>query len=272
MSCRLLGIILLMLIQVPALAVQNFTVTRDELAMMPPYCTAYYGHFVGLPRLENSPLRNTIPPGCPSLHHYCDGLKAMIRVDKYGTESKHWLRLAIQSFRTAAHRKDWSSCSLKPEAYMNLGKALLRKSRREGTSTAEGIANLMKAIELKPDYIQAYSALSYYYSSSGDKEKALSVVTDGLRHVPESKWLLQRFKKLGGKTPPTPITTTTEIEPPEATKGASVPQQQKSSEKDVTVQSSDSDASSSENKVPEKNSSQKIGSPTNPWCRFCPPE
>lgn len=272
MSRRLLSIFFLMLIQGPALAVQSFTVTREELALMPPYCTAYYGHFYGLPRLEDSPLRSTIPPGCPSIHHYCDGLKAMIRVDKNRVESSHWLHLAIQSFRTAAQRKDWSSCSLRPEAYMNLGKALLRKSRSGGTSAAEGVANLMKAIELKPDYIPAYYALSYYYSDSGNKEKALDVVEDGLRHVPESEGLLQRFKKLGGKTPPTPLVTAPKSASSGVAKGSSPAQQSQNPAKDTTVQSSEKESSSSQNKTPGQDASQNIGSPSNPWCRFCPPE
>ena len=269
---RLLFPIFLLSFQNPAFALQNFTVTKEELALMPPYCTAYYGHFYGLPRLEDSPLRNTIPPGCPSLHHYCDGLKAMIRVDNNRAESSHWLYRAIQSFRTAAYRKDWSSCSLRPEAFMNLGRSLLRKSSMEGGSPAEGVANLRKALELKPDYQAGYFALSDYYSDSGDKEKALSVVEEGLRYLPESKGLLRRFEMLGGETPPTPIVTATKSASSGAEKGSSAVQQKQKIEEKATVQSTEIDVSGSQNKTTEQSPPRKIGSPTNPWCRFCPPE
>jgi len=269
---RLLSSLILVLsFQVPAFAVQNFAVTREELAMMPPYCTAHYGHIFGLPRFEDSPLRNTIPDGCPATHHYCDGLKAMIRVDTNRAESGYWLSVAVQTFRSMVKRNDWSSCPLKAEAYVNLGRAVLRQSRRDGTSPAEGVESLMKALELKPDYLAAYYALSDFYIDGQDKKKALSVVEDGLRHVPKSEVLLRRFKELGGKTPPTPIIAEKTDSTEESNDSSKVHQHQAPAE-NATIPSSESGFSTLKKTTSEQDTSQKIGTPSNPWCRFCPPE
>jgi len=271
MSHRIVTLFIIFSFQMPAFAVQDFAVTREELAVMPPYCTAFYGHFFGLPKLQDSPLRNTIPAGCPSLHHYCDALKSMIRADRNISESGYWLGLAVQTFESMAQSSFWASCPLRPEAFLNLGWAQLRQSRRGGSSSSEAAANFMKALELKPDYLAAYYALSDYYVDSGDKKKALSVVEDGLRDVPDSQGLLRRFKELGGKVPPAPIVVTTKPVVPEAAKDAPIEQRQTPVEKTISPPSAVPDPTT-RNKETEEPTSPKIGSPTNPWCRFCPPE
>jgi hypothetical protein len=271
MSCRIPAILILLLFQMPAHGLESFTVTRKELTMMPPYCTALEGKHVGLPPPQDSPLRNTIPDGCPALHHYCSGLKAMIRVDTNRHESNYWLGLAVQTFRSVALRKDWVSCPVRPEAYLNLGRALLRQSQRGGKSSAEAVASFSKALELKPDYLAAYLALSDYYVSLGDKKKALSVVGNGLRHVPDSKWLLRRFKELGGTTPPAPIVTTSKPVVGATEKDTSGEEKKTPSESAIT-QPAQGEASPVQQAPAEQSSKPKIGSPTNPWCRFCPPE
>jgi hypothetical protein len=92
-NCMSRGLLILiaLLLHAPAFALQGFGVTRDELALMPPYCTAVYGASVGLPELKN-----VVPQGCPSIHHYCDGLKSMIRSAKFNRESGYWLTQGIQ--------------------------------------------------------------------------------------------------------------------------------------------------------------------------------
>lgn len=272
MLYRLLAIFILLSSQMPAFAVQDFTVTRQELALMPPYCTAYFGHFFGLPKLQDSPLRNTIPAGCPSLHHYCDGLKAMLRGNSNMRESKYWAGIAVRVFEGMAQLPNWASCPLRPEAYVNAGKVLLRQRAQGGASSGEAVVDFRKALELNPDYLAAYYALSDYYVDLGDKKKALSVVNEGLRHVPHSKGLLRRFKELGGKTPPTPIMATTKPDSPKAAKDSSAAQQRQNAVENGSFQPSGSATTSTQNAETVEATSPKIGSPTNPWCRFCPPE
>lgn len=271
MPRRLLAIFILLSFQMPAFGVQDFTVTRKELELMPPYCTALYGYFYGLPDYQHSPLRNTIPGGCPSLHHYCDGLKAMIRAQKFNSESQYWADRAVESFQSVADANDWARCPLRPEAYVNLGRAQLFESKYGGVSSPKAALNFTKALELKPDYLPAYYALSDYYEDLGDKKKALGVVEDGLRHVPNAKGLLRRFKELGGTTPPTPIEVIDKPTEPDVSKDEPM-EQQKTSEKTVIAPANDIAA-------PEKVDTPsgqptpppKIGNSSNKWCRFCPP-
>ncbi|WP_124704551.1 tetratricopeptide repeat protein [Sulfuriferula multivorans] len=250
---RSLLILIVLLFQAPAFALQSFGVTKDELALMPPYCTAMYGASVGLPEIKS-----TIPEGCPSIHHYCDGLKSMIRADKFNRESGYWLQQGIQSFNSVVQGGWWKNCPLQAEAYVNLGNAYLRQSTQRNTSSSKAAASFMKALEVQPDYLPAYYALSDYYVRLGDKKKALNTAEEGLRYAPDSAGLLRRFKVLGGTTPPTPHHVT-----------AKPMEQQDSPVKPPPVESVES-ATPHPKEEPAQAPEPKIGSPTNPWCRFCP--
>jgi tetratricopeptide (TPR) repeat protein len=265
MTSRLLAAMALVVCQTSAFALQEFTVTRGELAMMPPYCTAIDGKYVGLPQFENSPLRDTVPASCHFvLNHFCDGLKAMIRVHTTPdpNESDFWLEKAVGAINSVIAEWDQKNpdCPLRADAYLNLGKAQLLKTRRHQGSAPQAALNFSRALELKPTYLDAYYALSDLYVEEGNKQKALSVVEDGLRHVPEAKGLLRRFRALGGKTPPTPIVVAPKSDVTDETSKATIEQQHLPNQP-------------AENKQePVTSEPTKIGSPKNPYCRFCPPE
>ena len=296
MTFRLLAAMALLVGQISAFAAQDFTVTREELTLMPPYCTAIYGSLVGLPGLQESPLRNTIPTDCPALQHYCDGLKAMVRVDRNLTESKYWLGVAVKTFQHQV--QDWEhrglSCALRPELYTKLGESLLRQNK---ASASLAVMNFNKTLELKKDYLPAYYALSDAYLNLGKKKEALGVVEEGLKYMPDSKGLLRRFKELGGKTPPTPIAKPNPQMPPQPDKtiGAQQPDPEAAAvEKQAPAASSAQQPSVSTVPGPESSTTStassnkavgenavaapegvvseppKIGSPKNPYCRFCP--
>lgn len=257
---RGLLILIALLLHAPAFALQDFTVTREELAAMPPYCTAHYGSLVGIPGAIISPLRNTIPQGCPSSHHYCDGLKSRIRFDKHNKESGYWLTQGIQSFESVVQGGWWKNCPLQAEAYVNLGRAYLSQSKQQNTPSFKAEASFMKALEVQPDYLPAYYALGDYYVRLGDKKKALNMVEEGLRYAPNSVGLLRRFKELGGTTPPVPHHVT---EKPM--------EQQDSPVKPPSVESVEISVPPSKAGESAQAPAPQIGTPSNPWCRFCPP-
>ncbi len=251
---RGLLILITLLLHAPAFALQSFGVTREELALMPPYCTAMYCASVGLPEIKS-----TIPEGCPSIHHYCDGLKSMIRADKFNKESGYWLTQGIQSFNSVVQGGWWKNCPLQAEAYVNLGNAYLRQSTQRNTSSSKAAESFMKALEVQPDYLPAYYALSDFFVHLGDKKKALRVVEDGLRYAPDSASLLRRFKKLGGTTPPVPHHI-----------AAKPAEQQGSPIEPPPVDPVESAAPHPKEGEPAQAPVPKIGTPSNPWCRFCP--
>ena len=185
-------------------------------------------------------------------------------------ESGYWLGVALDDFQSATGHAV-ASCPLLPELHVTLGKALLRKAGVSGVKSGDAAANFIKALTIKPDYIPAYYALSDYYAELGDKKQALSVIEDGLRHVPNSKGLLRRFKELGGTTPPAPVAITSDSKATEVAKDRPV-EEQKVPLKNTITQPAAGAASSKQNAPAEESNKPKIGSPSNPWCRFCPPE
>ncbi|MGA7950735.1 MAG: tetratricopeptide repeat protein, partial [Thiobacillaceae bacterium] len=245
--------------------VQDFTVTREELTMMPPYCTAIQGRAVGLPQPEDSPLRGTIPADCPALHHYCDGLKAMVRVDLNQKESKYWLSVAVQTFQNQV--LDWEhrglSCSLRPELYTNLGSSLFRQNK---ASAGLAVMNFNKTLELRKDFFPAYYGLSDVYLYLGKRKEALGVVEEGLKYVRNSKGLLRRFKELGGKTPPPPIAKPN----PQQPTAAAGPGPEPSTSPSTTPNNKAAGEGAVAAPAAVEPEAPKIGSPTNPYCRFCP--
>lgn len=255
MSRRFLVLLTLLLFQAPAVALQPFAATKEELALMPAYCSVP---------------NKSLGEACYPLNHYCDALKAMIRVDQNQAESRYWLGIAVATFERELSGH-WEKCPLKPEAHVNLGRALLRQDGITGVSSGKAVANFTQAIAIQPDYIPGYYALSDYYVQLGDKKKALNAVEEGLKYLPNSKALLRRFKELGGTTPPAPVVITSKPEVSAAAKDASAAQHKTPIESAITQPAADG-APPVQKAPAEQSTTPKIGSPSNPWCRFCPPE
>lgn len=254
-----------------AQAALPFLVSRAELTMMPPYCTAIYGRFHGDPQPGNHPLRNTIP-NCPSVHHYCDGLKYVVRTNaawNNPNDAKHYLQKAEQSFKSVVD--EWKTtapdCPLYPEAYTNLGNNILRGSKYGENRIGEALTNFEAAIQRNKNYVPAYIGLADAHLQYKDKNNAMKVLERGLQQKPDSKQLVKKYAGLGGKPElfiarlPVPTNNQVNTTPVLAT--------EKTSDKQTTPDSTPKEISTI-----QKNSGntdpQKIGSPSNPWCRFCP--
>ncbi len=83
-----------------------------------------------------------------------------------------------------------------PEIHLQKGKAL-KLWKKDGPAAAEFVT----AINGNPKLAPAYIALSDLEADRGNKKDALRIVTEGLRHVPESVPLQRRYKELGGQLP-----------------------------------------------------------------------
>ena len=121
---------------------------------------------------------------------------------------------------------------MRPEVHLQKGKALKLLGQE-----AKAINEFMVAIKGNPKLVQAYVEFADIHARNKKPGESLKTVTEGLRHNPGTKSLQRRYTALGGKLPyPAPI------EPP----------------------SIDSKAAVSSGLAPQ------IGSPKNPFCRFCP--
>lgn len=169
--------------------------TKDELAALPRYCNPKYDKIYPWTH------------GVGGFYHYCGGL---VHLNKYYTARTEEKRR--QHYREALGEFNYSLIQNKrylpriPKAvvsdmYFNRGRlySLVRKDFK-------AVMDWNKALDINPRSRQAYLALANYYKNHGQKDEALKVVTKGLQHLPKSKSLRKKYRKLGGKLPyPEPV-------------------------------------------------------------------
>ena len=253
-------------------AADTFAVTRDELKMMPPYCSAIYGGTVGQPPREMHPLRNTIP-NCTSVHHYCDALKYVVRTNKSWNNRNaaifNWQK-AEQSFVSVIG--EWKSsspgCTIYPEAHTLLGNHLLRSTQYGQNRVAEALTNFEAAIQKNKTYAAAYLGLAEAYLQFKDKDKALKALERGLENNPDSKQLARKYSTLGGKAEV--FLSSLPAPGDKQENSAAVQAPEKIIEKKTAAENTLPREPGTVHGKSESAPAQKIGSPTNPWCRFCP--
>lgn len=232
-------------------ALEAFGVTESELALLPPYCQAKQGKDRGNQAIIDKWRGIYGDQNWMNMHHYCDALKFIVRANRsIGKKAELSYNLenaqrGIENLLASEQTPDWI---LRPESHVHLGKIYLRMALLGKGTEGRAVLNFEQAILIRPDYEPAYNALSDFYAGKGLKQKALQTAEEGLKHSPDSKSLLRRFKELGGKTPPAPLVVARPGAPDAATTAPSsaLPE-------------------ASQNPTPPA----KIGSPSNPWCRFC---
>jgi tetratricopeptide (TPR) repeat protein len=249
----------------PAATAAGFAPTQAELAALPAYCAARLN--------EQSDAFKSWKASMGSdflhIHHYCFALNFMNRArgmssgkDKQGT-----LGAAMTNFEYVL-KYTQPDFYLRPEILMNRGVTQSMQGR-DGAA----VSDLLKAIEMDPKLPRAYIALADLYSKQKNRSKALETVTAGLRHNPDTKSLQRRYTELGGKLPyPEPLQPVA-AEPAAGTPGASpaaaaaTPAEPASP---VAASSAADPAATPAMPAAQPATEPKIGSPTNPYCRFCP--
>ena len=180
-----------------------------EVAMLPRYC-AYTQSF-----------RDRVPGGknpdeikrwgsimgeetFHAMHHYCYGLLKTNRAVLLARNQqlrRFYLQDSIGEFDYVIRHAP-PDFVLLPEILTKKGENLIRLG--QGPT---GILELLRAIELKPDYWPPYAAMSDYYKGTGDLTKAREVLEKGLSASPDAKALKDRLAKLDaakGKAAPQP--------------------------------------------------------------------
>jgi tetratricopeptide (TPR) repeat protein len=229
--------------------------TEQEYATLPPYCKE---------KIEKkNPTENKMWSdrfGANTwlhMHHYCQGLND---INRYYLESDRALRNDLLS--SAVGQFDYvighvpTDSVLLADAYQNRGHVQLMLR-----NAVDGVTDLQKALELNPRISQAYLLLADQFESWKKRDKALQIVSDGLRYIPASKVLQQRYRELGGKQPyPEPYEKPAE--------------QNIASETKVGTETAAADKatpnSSTPNAANPAENNPSIGMPGNPYCRFCP--
>ncbi len=197
-------------------------------------------------------------------HHYCDCLRslnrAMLEIG-HPSDKSYYAGVAIDSckyYLSHTPKDDW----LRAGAHLHIGLAMQVQGDKIGS-----LKELYRALQLDPKMVKAYTAISDLYADIGEKGKALEIVTEGLRRQPDARPLLRRYQKLGGKQPyPEPYPEPTASGSPPSTPPA-VKTPKGNAANGVTPPRSSPPSAPAPQPAP---TSTTGGTPTNPWCRFCP--
>lgn len=182
-------------------------ITAQEKALLPPYCKHTQG-VVGHenPQMPSAGAKNWVNAfggqGLTAhlwrMHHYCYALIHMMRGQRAGLTrmeyKEAWLGVIDEiDFTLQFMPPDFV---LLPEMMLNRGRALMRLKKHEAAMN-----NFQQAIDLKADYWPPYLDIADYQVSTGDKAKAIEVLRQGLKNVPDAKALRLRLTELGVANP-----------------------------------------------------------------------
>ena len=127
------------------------------------------------------------------MHHYCWGLMASNKATLFSVsrqERRFLLGESIQQFNYVL-RNAPQNFVLLPEILTRKGENLIRLGQNP-----QGIAELRRAIDIKPDYWPPYAYLSDHYKKAGDIATAREWLEKGLSAAPDTKALQQRVAEL----------------------------------------------------------------------------
>ncbi len=163
--------------------------TDAEFARLPAYCRARWAD-------NNSQQRRywgkRMGKSFGGMHHYCAGLNLLNKT--LGTTDKNarneLLRGAIKEIEMIREyaTKDFY---LRPEMGNKVGNSYLRLG-----SFPEAINEFSKGIRLYPKYTLNYVGLSKIYKKQDHITEAKKILELGLKHIPSSKLLKKRLKRL----------------------------------------------------------------------------
>jgi len=169
-----------------------------EVAMLPRYClyTQIFRERVpgGNNPAEIKRWHAVMGEPFDALHHYCWAMMKTNRATilaRSQEDRQHYLTDSIREFDYVIERAP-ADFVLLPEILTRRGETLVKLGRK-----TQGIADLQRAIELKPDYWPPYASLSDDYRAVGETAKARELLETAISFTPDSKGLKRRLAELG---------------------------------------------------------------------------
>lgn len=241
----------------PAMAVETgLRPTAAEIMRLPTYCQAKFN--APTSSAEWKAWRDQIGQNFIDVHHYCAGLNFVNRYwsARSASDRSFYLQRALDNF-TYMVKAEKPDFMLSAELYSNRGE-VYKLMRKPG----EAIKDYNTAISRNPSFIRPYLQLADLYVASKARSRALEAVSEGLRQVPDSTALQRRYLELGGEKPfPEPAVKAAAGVPDVAVQTEAAPEAAEA----AAVEQSAAPPAPSE-------APPAIGTPKNPYCRFCPPE
>ncbi len=241
-----------------AFGIGDFKPTKAELMLLPAYCAPRaqpYGNQNDHP--EVSRWAGMFGPDWIHMHHYCTALLL---------QKKASLSLSDRKIRDGMLQKALSEIAyveraVSPTFVFRAEMATVKGDALEQLNQSPlALLAYRQAIESDPTYPRAYIRLGALQAKLGQKEAALATVTQGLQVVQNSKALKRAYDEYGG-TPPYPAPLVKEV-PSEIREAESRIAPVAPGTETAPQIDQDVDATTK----PEE---PTIGSPKNPYCRFC---
>jgi hypothetical protein len=162
-----------------------------ELKFLPPFCTTRFKWSSGQADTEEvKKWENILGGAFIHTHHYCMGLNYLNRIDRGIGNREFLLGLAGGEFLYMQNNVAADNV-LRPEVEFNIGMVQYRADR-----SPQAIGQLLKAIQMKPNYERAYLLLSFCYLRLGDRTSAADALQKGLAMVPDSRALRDALNEM----------------------------------------------------------------------------
>lgn len=210
-----------------ALAMPPKRITPQEKALLPTYCRYTQGGYVGHEQ-ANQPSPEAkrwvqvfggegMTANLWRMHHYCYALIHMMRGYRGGLSKMEFKEAWGGAIEEIDYTLQFLSDNfvLMPEILLNRGRALVRLKRDEAA-----MESFRKSVQIKPDYWPPYLDMAEIFLNENNKDKAIEILREGLKHAPESVALSKRLSELGGKLPierldskPTKVPTISQEQP-----------------------------------------------------------
>lgn len=191
------------------------------------------------------------------MHHFCDGLRFYNRaISNTGNRNdfKFYIQESLSGYDYVL-KHTTPDFEMRSEVMAEKARTLALAGRK-----TEAVLLYTSVMQQASNYVPAYLYLADHYASS-NRLKALELVSEGLRHNPETKSLQRRYRELGGKLPyPEPLAKAEPIAPPS----------QAETETSTKLEESPDQSKAADAEAGPKVEEPKIDSPKNPYCRFCP--
>jgi tetratricopeptide (TPR) repeat protein len=183
-----------MLLLLPLWASAAPTYTQADVAQLPIFCQAKIG---ALQNDLNEVKRWEQVFGVNNwlhMHHYCSGLawfnKARVAFGADKPNRAFYLGESINNYMYVI--RAWpQEFQLQPEANLGVGRAWQMSGQDR-----KAISFYMKAISLRPDFVQAYAALADLWMNLGDKVQAREVLEQGLKNTSNAEPLVRQMAQL----------------------------------------------------------------------------
>lgn len=179
----------------PSTLDENLLPSTYPQQFVPEYCLYTYD---GPRRLPDERYERTYGSGWIHVHHYCRAIQHFNDALKYYTDERARSIFLTSTVSECDYvlRNAPTSFILRPEILLKKGMALLILEK-----PTAAMNSFHEAVQLRPDYVPAYVAMSNQLLKIGQPEQAEKLLQTALQHAPESKILKERLQSIGSTEP-----------------------------------------------------------------------